>query len=553
MGSIVENTAWFEKIPLGELPERAAKQWGTREALMFQGKRWGFEAVSAEVDRVARGLMAAGIKPGDKVALWLMNGPEWIHIMFAIFRIGAVLVPVNTRLRTLDVAYILKQSEASVLVAPDVSGPIDYYSMMTEVLPTLKNSALDGKSDIDETDYPQLKKVVIVSENPQPGTLHWPDLLANGEQVSQSDMQARAQGVNPNDPVFIMYTSGTTGFPKGVLHTHALYRNVSDRASRMGITQNDVILNYLPLFHMFGFSEGALMSMVTGARQVLTETFDPGESLDLIETEKATLLYGFDTHFKDLVELQDKSPRDISSIRTGILAAGMSNTTPIARMARKTLGVLFTGFGMSEFGVGATLSFYDSTAEQACETSGYPAPGYAIRVIDPETGKDQPPGEPGEILVKGYMVTQGYYNKPEETAKVMDAEGWFHTGDMGILRPDGYLRFMGRYKDMLKIGGENVDPMEVEALLLGHPGVHQVAVVGFPDLRLAEVAVGFVQPVPESGVTPADIIAYCKGKVASFKVPRHVIFVEEFPMTGSGKIQKVKLREAALQQLPGKT
>jgi fatty-acyl-CoA synthase len=282
---------------------------------------------------------------------------------------------------------------------------------------------------------------------------------------------------------------------------------------------------------------------------VLTDTFDGGHCLDLIASERATIIHGFDTHYKELLDAQDRSPRDVSSVRTGICGTGMSSSIPIARRARKTFGNLMTGFGMSEVGIGVTFSFLDSTEEQCVEASGYPAPGYEIRIVDPATGQDQPVGTPGEILVRGYMVMQGYHDKPEETAKAIDAEGWMHSGDMGVFRPDGHLRFMGRYKDMLKIGGENVDPMEVEAFMMAHPAINLVAVVGLPDARLSEVPVAFVRCEAGQSIDEATVIEHCKDRIASFKIPRHVIFVDEFPMTSSGKIQKVKLREQARARL----
>jgi fatty-acyl-CoA synthase len=317
----------------------------------------------------------------------------------------------------------------------------------------------------------------------------------------------------------------------------------------MAITPADVIVMYLPLFHLFGFSEGALMSMVTGARQILTETFDPVESLALVEQERATILHGFDIHFKELVEAHERSPRNVSSLRTGILASGMSSSMPIARKARTVLGRFLSGYGMSEFGVGASLSALDSSEEQCTEASGFPAPGYEIKVIDPQTGREQPPETPGEILVRSYMTMRGYYGKPAETAQALDRDGWVHTGDMGVIRADGHLRFMGRYKDMLKIGGENVDPMEVEAFLMGHTAINLAAVVSLPDPRLTEVGVAFVKCEPGCALSEADVLSHCKGRIASFKIPRHVIFVDEFPMTSSGKIQKVKLREEALRRI----
>src|SRR5256885_10093525 len=291
------------------------------------------------------------------------------------------------------------------------------------------------------------------------------------------------------------------------------------------------------------------MSMIRGAREVLTETFDAGHCLDLIASEKATIIHGFDTHYKELLEAQEGRPRDVSSVRTGICGTGMSSAIPIARRARQTFGNLMTGFGMSEVGIGVTFSFLDSTEEQCVEANGYPGAGYEVRIVDPETGADQPASVPGEILVRGYIVTPGYYKRPEETARAIDKDGWFHTGDMGLMRPDGHMRFVGRYKDMLKIGGENVDRMEVEAFLMGHPAINLAAVVAFPDARLSEVGVAFVRLEPGEALGEAEVIDYCRDKIASFKIPRHVIFVAEFPMTGSGKIQKAKLREEALAQL----
>jgi fatty-acyl-CoA synthase len=237
-------------------------------------------------------------------------------------------------------------------------------------------------------------------------------------------------------------------------------------------------------------------------------------------------------------------------VRTGILAAGMSSSAPIAHKARKVLGRFLSGYGMSEFGVGAALGALDSTEEQCAEASGFPAPGYEVRIVDPETGREQPAGVPGEILARSYMTMRGYYGKPEETARALDAAGWLHSGDMGFIRADGHLRFMGRYKDMLKIGGENVDPMEVEAFLMSHAGINLAAVVSYPDARLSEVGVAFVKCEPGYTLTDAEVVAHCKGRIASFKIPRHVVFLDEFPLTSSGKIQKVKLREEALRRIP---
>jgi len=531
-----------DRDTLGMLPARAARRWGAREALAFQGRRWTFAELDTRVDAVAKGLIALGIAPGDKVALWMVNRPEWIDAMFAAMKIGAVLVPVNTRFRTDDTAYVLDQSDATAVLLAARSGPIDYLAMLREMAP-----ALGTRPD---PRFPCLRRAVVLGEAASPDAVGWDEMLEGGRRVSDDALRARADAVDPGEDAFIFYTSGTTGFPKGAVHAHYMIRNTWDHGDRMGVSVNDVILMYLPLFHAFGFVEGALMSMIRGARQVLTEAFDPGECLDLIASERATIIHGFDTHYKELVDAQERRPRDVSSVRTGICGTGMSSSIPIARRARKTFGNLMTGFGMSEVGIGVTFSFLDSTEEQCVEANGYPGSGYEVRIVDPETGADQPVSVPGEIFVRGYPVTRGYYNKPEETARAIDRDGWFHTGDMALFRPDGHMRFLGRYKDMLKIGGENVDPMEVEAFLTGHPAIEVAAVVGLPDARLSEVAVAFVQLAPGCALAEREVIEHCRGRVASFKIPRHVAFVSEFPMTSTGKIQKVKLRERARAEWP---
>jgi fatty-acyl-CoA synthase len=540
---------WYVKRRFGDLPAEAARRWGEREALYFQGQRWSYGRLADEVDRAAKALLALGVAPGEKVSLWLPNRPEWVFLMFALARVGAVQIPINTRLRSHELRYVLEQSGTTSLISCERSGPANLLAVAEEVLPGLETQRPGALS---YPDLPSFRRLVAVGDCQNAGVLRWDDLLAKGENIETAALQERASSVDPDDPLFIMYTSGTTGFPKGVVHNHNIIRNVEDRGNRMAITQNDVILTPLPLFHAFAYSDGAVSSLVNGARQVLTETFDADECLDLIAQEGVTLTFGFDTHFKDLLEAQERKARDTHSLRTALLAAGMQSSTAIARRGNEVLCPTVTGFGMTECYVGAALSFQTSNLSQRIESSGYPAPGYEIRVVDSETGRDQPIDVPGEILVRGYGVMEEYYEKPEETAKAIDGEGWLHTGDMGTLRDDGYLRFLGRYKDMLKVGGENVDPMEVEGFLLEHPAIHQVAVVGYPDARLSEVPVAFVQPTASGQLTGDEVIAHCRGSIAGFKVPRHVLFVKEFPVTSTGKIQKAKLREQALQQIDRK-
>ena len=539
-------TDWYPKRRFGDLPAEMALKFPEREALVFKQQRYTFAELSREVDRAAKGLMALGVEPGDHVSLWLNNRAEWLFLMFGLAKVGAVQVPINTRFRSRDLEYVVRQSDSAVLITHDVSGPIDYLAMVREVIDLPAEGSL-----VKDSDFPELKRVVIVGTGEYPGTTSWSAALREADSVADTELEARAQSVDPDDPVLIMYTSGTTGFPKGVVHSHKLIRNVEERAYRMAYTENDVILNYLPLFHAFGYSEGALVSMLTGAKQVVTETFDPDEALDLAERERATIAHGFEAHMQGLADAQEAKPRDLSSFRTGLFAAGMHSATPIVRRGGKLLSPLkgVSGYGMTEIWVGVAQGALDDDEQHRFETSGYPLPGHELRIVDPESGAELPPGVPGELRVKGYGIMLGYYKKPKETAECYDEDGWFCTGDMAERHADGYIRFLGRYKDMLKVGGENVDPMEVEGLLLEHPAIQQVAVVGLSDARLTEVPVAFAARKSGADIDADAVIDYCRGKVASFKIPRHVIFIEEFPMTASGKIRKVELRAEAERRL----
>ena len=645
---------WDGRTPVGELPARAAARWGGREALVFGEVRESFADVARRVDEAARGLIGLGVAPGEKVCLWLDNSPEWIHLMFALARIGAILVPANTRFRAGDVEYLLRQGDCATLITHDVSGPIDYLGMVRELVPeSLEGAAGEGGTSargrvpagrrpparLRSERFPALERIVAVTDREHPGVVNRPALLEAGRAVSDAALAERARRVSVDDTLFIMFTSGTTGFPKGVMRNHHLLRNLCDRIEILAAAESDVVLNFLPLFHLFGCTDGPLTSMMAGSRQVLTAAFDPDECIALIEAERVTRTQGFDIHLKALMDAQERRPHDVSSLRVGFLPSGMASSIPIARRSREVFPTMrtLTAYGSTEGGANVCMSLLDSSEEQRCETSGRPCDGFEIRIVDPETGAERPAGAPGEILVRSYNLMQGYYRKPAETAAAIDAGGWLHSGDLGYLREDGYLRFLGRCKDMLKVGGENVDPVEVEQLLLGHPGVREAAVVGFPDERLTEVGVAFVvaehgaeaggevgaadapdapdapdagedagadgrfpegggtkdRPGAGSGPDPAggpgagdmpypdgapdaggrrgtdgrgpgsggsgaggealarDLLEYGRGRIASFKLPRHVLFIDALPMTSSGKVRKAELRALAAARLAG--
>lgn len=539
---------WFPKQTLGSLPDRAAERWGDREALVFGERRWTFSQLQQDVDRAARGMIACGVESGDKVAVWMTNRPEWVVLAFAIAKVGACCVPLNTRYRTADVGYTIRQSDTSTLITLDRSGPVDYLGMLREAVPQLGQG--DGLN-VSCPDFPLLKRVIVMSDDADTrheGTLPYREMLERGARIDDAALAERADGVDPDSLLLIAYTSGTTGDPKGVMHTHKVIRNVTDCANRMGITFEDAILNYLPMFHTYAYSSCSMMSLITGAKQVLLDVFDADLCCDLIEREKGSVLHGFDTHYRDIMDAQAARPRDLSSLRIGGFPAGSESSTPVAERTQTQLCPTLSGYGMTEVWTFSALSFPNSTLEQRVGASGFPSAGYEFKIIDPETGDEQPANVPGEILMRGYMVTEGYYKKPDATAETIK-DGWLHSGDTGLMRPDGHLQFLGRYKDMLKVGGENVSPAEVEGYLQRLDGVANVAVVGAPDPRLMEIAVAFVVLDEGSALTADDVLQHCKGKIASFKIPKHIFFIDALPMTPTGKIQKHKLRDQAKAEI----
>lgn len=537
---------WYEKKTFADLLVEADQRWGGREALFHAGRRFSFNELALQVDRAAKGLIALGISPGDKVTLWMPNRPEWLFAFLALSKIGAITVPVNTRFRSVDIEYVLQQSDSRVLITVDRSGPVNYLALAQAVVPEIATGPAHG---LVAEKFPVLKRVVVLGTDLPMGVIGWDDMLGQGEAVPPSVLEFHHRQVAPDDTTLMLYTSGTTGFPKGAMHNHCIQRNVVDIANRLGYFSDDVVLMNWPLFHVVGLYLGPLMTLVAGTRMVLTTTFDPAESLRLIEQERVTRIWGFDTQLAALCCDLGLKNTDLSSLRTGLGAVGMASSEAVAQRAQEMLCPTVSGWGMTEIGAGVTLGHPNGRKEDAWLSSGYPLPGLQFKVIDPATGENASVGDLGELCARGYSVMQGYYKKPDETAKAIDPEGWLHTGDVATMREDGAIRFLGRYKDILKVGGENVDPAEIEGFLATHPAIAHVQVVGVPDARLNEVVCACIIPKGGRGVTAADLEAFCRGKLASFKIPRHTIAFDEFPMTASGKPQKFKLRELASQSL----
>jgi fatty-acyl-CoA synthase len=541
---------------IGDLPALAAQRWGARHALTFEDKSWSYQDVETEVEQLAHALQALGVKKGDRVALWLTNSVMLECLLFAVIRIGAVAVPLNTRYRTQDLAFTLKNSGSVVLISAGKSGPVNFDAILLEALGQV---AVDAQGQVRSEAVPSLKRVVMMGDSAIPGALGWEsfrdlgdlprnDSQAWNDQRHQSHQESHilnshaAMAPEPTDTALIVYTSGTTGNPKGVLLSHNGMRLCFDRAVAMQLQASDIQLTYLPLFHVYAISYSMIMSFMCGGAQVIMSGFQVDQALELIAKHRVTVVHGFDAHFNDFMLALAKKPSDISSLRFGTLTVGADSTIELAKAAQTKVCPTLSGYGVTELWGGVTLTPQDANLEQRCAASGYPLPGVELRVINPDTQQSVATGEVGEIQVRSYSRMIGYHNQPEATEQVFDKDGWYKSGDAGILRADGHVRFVVRLKDMLKVGGENVSPAEIEGLIATLPGVEYVAVVGRPDARLSEVPVAFIVSAATGPKQAQQVFAHCKGKIASFKIPVECYFVEALPMTPTGKIQKEVLR-----------
>lgn len=560
---------------IGDLPALAAKRWGERHAFTFEDKSWSYLEVEQEVAQLAYALQALGVKKGDRVALWLTNSAILECLLFAVIKIGAVAVPLNTRYRTQDLAFTLKNSGSVLLISAGKSGPVNFDAILLDALGQI---SADPQGLLTSDAVPSLKRLVMMGDSAIPGATVWDSfrnlgkqsqpsaLIACGrnepndqnEQICSSDSKGLTDQRNPNDSssqqtqsaltpkptdtALIVYTSGTTGNPKGVLLSHNGMRLCFDRAEAMQLQAGDIQLTYLPLFHVYAISYSMIMSFMCGGAQVIMSGFQVDQALDLIAKHRVTVVHGFDAHFNDFMLALAKKPSDISSLRFGTLTVGADSTIELAQAAQSKVCPTLSGYGVTELWGGVTLTPQDANLEQRCAASGYPLPGVELRVINPETQQPVATGEVGEIHVRSYSRMIGYHNQPEATEQVFDSEGWYKSGDAGILRADGHVRFVVRLKDMLKVGGENVSPAEIEGLIATLPGVEYVAIVGKQDARLSEVPVAFIVSAASGPKQAQQVVAHCKGKIASFKIPVECYFVDALPMTPTGKIQKEVLR-----------
>ena len=495
-----------------------------------QKLRYSYAEFDAEVDRVARALMAAGLEPGDRVGIWAPNRAEWALVQYGAAKAGVVLVNINPAYRTHELSYVLGQSECRMLIASSAFKSSDYPAMVEQV----------------RHELPKLERVAFFDAG------SWDELLAGAETVSTGELHEREGQLDPSDPINIQYTSGTTGFPKGAtLSHHNLLNNGYFVGEGCRITDADRICVPVPYYHCFGMVMGNLAATSHGAAIVLpSEVFEPKAVLDAVQGERCTVLYGVPTMFIAELEHPEFASYDFSSLRTGIMAG---SPCPVEIMKQVIDRMHMTDvticYGMTETSPVSTQTGAEDDLEHRTATVGRVHPHVEIRVADPDTSRTLPRGEPGEFQTRGYSVMLGYWNDPERTAAAIDPARWMHTGDLAVMADDGYVKIVGRIKDMIIRGGENIYPREIEEFLYTHPDVADVQVIGVPDERYGEQIMAWV--ILRDGATAGeeDLREFCQGKIAGYKVPRYITTCAEFPMTVTGKVQKYKLREQAIDQL----
>jgi acyl-CoA synthetase (AMP-forming)/AMP-acid ligase II len=521
---------------IGAALDRAAEKYGDRVATFFHGGAVTYRQLQQNSERLARGFVSLGVAKGDKVAIWMAGYAEWIYVYFALARIGAVMVPVNTRYRPDEIEYVLNKSRASLLVLKDEPNK-NYLATLQELAP---GAGYDGNA-LPGAKLPFLKQVIVASERRLEGCLSLAELGRRGAGIADAALKKAASKVTGDDIAMIQFTSGTTAMPKGALLFHsAMLRGARCGCQILRLSESDCFFSPQPFFHVGGSIQVMLTPILSGCTMVVQPYFDAGEALALMESHQCNVLMGHQPHYIEYLGHPDLRRRKLVLEKGFIFASPEVNQRVHDEMGIKKL---ISPYGLTETHIGGTACALDDPLELRMTTVGRPMPGIEIAIRRPEGKEFLPHGQPGEVCFKGWCVTKGYHDDPEKTAEAIDAEGWFRTGDLGMIGDDGYLRLIGRIKDMIRVGGENVAAAEVEAALLKHDAVKQAVAVGMADLRLAEVVAAYVELKPGRSVSEQDLIAYCRRHLASFKAPRRIIFVTDWPVTGAGKIQRFVLKE----------
>ena len=537
---------------LGDLLDRNIREHPDNDAIVYVDRdlRLSWKEWGVEVDRVAKGLMAMGVQKGEKVAVWATNVPDWITIMFATAKIGAIMLTINTNYQKAELDYVLKQSDMENLFLINGVRDTDYVEIVYDLVPELRTQP---RENFHSENYPHLKRVVFLGPEKHRGMYSMNELKSLAVSVSDEEYKARQDTVDVHDVTMMQYTSGTTGFPKGVMLTHF---NIANDGYWLGANMNygptDRLCINVPLFHCFGCVLGVMACMNHCVTMVFCEVFDPVKVMTSIETEKCTSVYGVPTMFINILSHKLFSKFDFSSLRTGIMAGSPCPIKAMEEVVEKmNMKEITIVYGLTEASPGMTQTRYDEPSlEKKCSSVGKTLPGIDTVILDPETYEPCPDGKIGEFCCKGFNVMKGYYKMPEETAKVIDKNGYLHSGDLGYRDSDGYFYVTGRIKDMIIRGGENIYPKEVEDFLYHCPGISDVQVVGVPSKKYGEQPGAFIIKQKDADLTEQDVLDYCKGKIAWYKTPKYIQFVDEFPLNAAGKIKKFVLREMAHELWP---
>lgn len=540
----------FTEDTLGKFFEKQVEKSPERDFIVYPDRdlRFTYKEFDERVNLLAKGLLSIGIGKGDHVGIWALNVPDWLTFMFATAKIGAVLVTVNTAYKNHELAYILEQSDMKALALIEGFRDVDYLNITYELVPELKTQK---RGKLKSKDFPHLENVIYIGPEKHRGMYNTHELMLLGKHGSEEEFERVKSSVKNTDVVNMQYTSGTTGFPKGVMLTH---RNIINNGFYIGdrqkFTEEERLCLPVPLFHCFGIVLGVMALLTHGGTLVMLEVFDPLLVLAAVHKERCTALYGVPTMFIAEYTHPMFDMFDLTSLRTGIMAGSLC---PVEAMKKVVNDMHMKGitsvYGLTEASPGFTQTSIDDPLELRVTTVGRKMENCEVKIVDMETGEPVKQGEPGEICCKGYNVMKGYYKMPEKTREVIDEDGWLHSGDIATEDENGYYSIVGRIKDMIIRGGENIYPREIEEFLYTMPEIRDVQVVGIPNEKYGEIVGAFVIPEEEADITEEDVRDYSMKEIARYKVPKHVFIVDEFPLTHSGKIQKFKLKEQAVELL----
>ena len=536
---------------IGEMLKRIAGQYPDNEALVAvdQNIRWTYEEFLGKVDELACALMALDVEHGDRVGIWALNYAEWVLVQFATARIGAVMVNINPSYRTYELEYALKQAEVHTLIMMGRFKNSDYVGMFYEACP----EAIEARpGHINSEKFPFLKNLVFMGDIPYNGMFTWNEVIKKGENVSRFELEERADTLTFDNPINIQYTSGTTGYPKGVVLTHhSVLNNGFCIGEGMKFTEKDSLCIPVPFYHCFGMVLSNLACVTHGATMVIpSPAFKAEAVLKAVQDEKCTALHGVPTMFIAELKHPDFKRYNLSSLRTGIMAGSPCPTEVMKAVNEKMhMSDIVIVYGQTETSPGVTMTTTNDPLERRVSTVGRVMPFVELKVIDIATQRMVPRGVTGEICARGYVVMKCYYNNPSATHSTIDADGWNHTGDLGIMDEEGYVRIVGRLKEMVIRGGENIYPREIEEFLHLNPKIEDAYVFGVPDEKYGEELVVWIKLYEGLSMTIEEVREFCDGRIARFKIPRYMKFVDDFPMTVSGKIMKFQMRDAAIKEL----